>query len=85
MNKPTYIHAECVDGDVTIRTGGKGIDLLMLSAMVFCSTLDSKIKKDCPDSDRLEIAHGLINETMEVLKKKEKMSIVLPGDFLAEK
>lgn len=85
MSKSTYINAECVDGDVTIRSGGKGIDLLILSAMVFCNTLDSKLKKDCPDSDRLEIAHGLIDEVMENLKKKEKTIITLPRDFLTEK
>lgn len=85
MSKSTYINAECVDGDVTIRSGGKGIDLLILSAMVFCNTLDSKLKKGCPDGDRLEIAHGLIDEVMENLKKKEKTIITLPGDFLTEK
>lgn len=85
MSKSTYINAECVDGGVTIRSGGKGIDLLILSAMVFCNTLDSKLKKGCPDSDRLEIAHGRIDEVMENLKKKEKTIITLPRDFLTEK
>ncbi|WP_308595301.1 hypothetical protein [uncultured Gemmiger sp.] len=85
MSKSTYINAECVDGDVTIRSGGKGIDLLILSAMVFCSTLDSKLKKGCADSDRMEIAHGLIDKVMEKLKTKEKTIITLPGDFLTEK
>ena len=53
--------------------------------MVFCNTLESHLKKGCPDSDRMEIAHGLIDEVMENLKKKEKTSITLPGDFLTEK
>lgn len=85
MNKSTYINAEYVDGDVTIRSGGKGLDVLMLSAAVFCSTLNNKIKKDCPDSDRLELAHDLIDETMEKLKAEQMTTIALPQDFLTEK
>lgn len=85
MSKSTYINAEYLDGNVTIRSGGKGLDLLILSAMVFCNTLDSHLKKSCPDSARMKIAHGLIDEVMENLKKKEKTIITLPGDFLTEK
>lgn len=85
MSKFTYINAECVDGDVTIRSSGKGIDLLILSAMVFCNALENHLKKGCPDSDRMKIAHGLIDEAMENFKKKEKTIITLPGDFLTEK
>nr|DAM53262.1 MAG TPA: hypothetical protein [Caudoviricetes sp.] len=85
MSKHTYINAESVDGTVTIRSGGKGLDVLMLSAEVFCSTLYSKLKKDCPDSDRLEIAHDLIDETMERLKTEPVTTIALPRDFLTEK
>lgn len=51
MSKSTYINAECVDGTVTIHSGGKGIDVLMLSAMVFCNTLESHLKKGCPEGD----------------------------------
>lgn len=85
MSKPTYINAESVDGTVTIRSGGKGIDVLRLSAAVFCNALCSKLKEDCPDSDRLEIAYGLIDETMEMLKTKQVTTIALPRGFLAEK
>lgn len=85
MSKSTYINAERVDGDVTIRSGGKDIDLLILSAMVFCNTLDIHLKKGCPDSVRMKIAHGLIDEVMENLKKEEKTIITLPEDFLTEK
>lgn len=48
MSKSTYINAERVDGDVTIRSGGKGIDLLILSAMVFCNTLDIPSQEGLP-------------------------------------
>lgn len=85
MSKSTYINAECVDGDVTIRSGGKCLDVLMLSAAAFCSTLNSKLKKDCPDNDRMEIAHGLIDEVMEKLKTEQVTTIALPRDFLTEK
>jgi hypothetical protein len=85
MSKSTYINAECVDGDVTIRSSGKGIDLLILSAMVFCNTLDSHLKKGCPDSDCMKIAHGLIDEVMEKLKTEQVTTIALPRDFLTEK
>lgn len=85
MSKFTYTNAECVDGDLTIRSRGKGIDLLILSAMVFCNALENHLKKGCPDSDRMKIAHGLIDEAMENFKKKEKTIITLPGDFLTEK
>lgn len=79
MSKPTYINAESVDGTVTIRSGGKGLDVLMLSAAVFCNTLNSKLKEDCPDSDRLEIAHGLIDEIMEKLKAEQVTTIAYRG------
>lgn len=81
MSKSTYINAECVDGTVTIHSGGKGIDVLMLSSAVFCNTLNSKLKKDCPDNQRLEIAYYLIDETMEELKTEQVTTIDLPPDY----
>lgn len=81
MSKSTYINAECVDGTVTIHSGGKCLDVLMLSAAAFCSTLNNKLKKDCPDNARLEIAHDLIDEVMEKLKTEQVTTIALPRDF----
>ena len=83
MDKHTYIKATVTNDGVQINSGGKGIDLLVLSATVFCSMLNTRLKDDCPDSDKLEIAHGLIDEILDQLKtgKQEITTIKLPPEM----
>lgn len=82
MDKSTFIKATVTNGDVQISSGGRSIDLLALSATVFCSTLNSKLKADCPTSAKREIAYGLIDEILDKLKtgKQEIITIKLPPE-----
>lgn len=84
MDKRTYINATVTNDGVSISSGGKSIDLLVLSATVFCSTLNNNLKADCPDRYKLEIAHGLIDGILDQLKtgKQEINTIKLPEGMM---
>lgn len=84
MDKRTYINATVTNDGMSISSGGKSIDLLVLSATVFCSTLNNNLKADCPDRDKLEIAHALIDEILDQIKtgKQEITTIKLPGGMM---
>lgn len=85
MDKRTYINATVTNDGMSISSGGKRIDLLVLSATVFCSTLNNNLKADCPDRHKLEIAHRLIDEILDQLiktGKKEITTIKLPEGMM---
>lgn len=83
MDKRTYINATVTNDGMSISSGGKSMDLLVLSATLFCSTLNNKLKDDCPTSAKLEIAFGLIDEILDQLKtgKQEITTIKLPPEM----
>lgn len=83
MDKRTYINATFTNDGTSISSGGRRIDLLVLSAAVFCSMLNNNLKADCPDRDKLEIAYGLIDEILDQLKtgKQEITTIKLPPEM----
>lgn len=72
MDKRTYINATFTNDGTSISSGGRRIDLLVLSAAVFCSMLNNNLKADCPDRDKLEIAYGLIDEILDSSRPESK-------------
>lgn len=84
MDKRTYINATVTNDGMSISSGGKRIDLLVLSATVFCSTLNNNLKADLPDRYKLEVAHALIDEILDQLKtgKQEITTIKLPEGMM---